>query len=230
MNNIKGLIGHYKCSRCNQNHCFSEKINSCAVKKFQCPHFDIILIRTYDHTFKLRVTFVCNLCHKLNSVELGVGRQSPQNTLITDDNYTNICCGNKVDLDVLLSEAFLESINDINYDFNIYRNFSSNNNNINNINRNYNNSNEFKSFNSKNIIEFNEKNIILNFMDEKTKKTYKIYTKDELILKNVLEDLSNQFPEINCSNKKFMVNGRNIYPDSTIRNCNINNNSIIIIK
>ena len=224
MMRLKYLIGNFYCSGCGQSRTFLDTTYSCAVKKYNCNHFDIILIRTNDQTFKVKIIFVCKLCNNNNSVELDIGKESPENTIITDDNYSNTCCGNRVELNVFLSETALDDPEQINALLSTFNDNRSNNPSNNNNNRDY------KSFNAKNIIEFNEKNKLLVFKIEKTNKTYRIYTKDDVKLKSVLEDLSSQFPEINYNNKKFLVNERNIYPDSTIGNCNLNDNSIILIK
>ena len=246
MNFIKCLAGSYKCSGCNQTKSFTETINSCSVKRFLCNHFNILLIKTNDGRFKLKITFICNQCNTIKNVELKLGKKSLQNTLITDDNYYHFCCCNNVELTVFLSEELIENnynnirdfnnsfdIDDFNDNNNIINNNhkkNKNNNIIKNKNSEINNNYEYQNYNLRNIIEFNEKNKMVNFLDERTNKTYKIYTKDEIILKNLLEDLGSQFPEINYKNKKLMVDGHNILPESTIRNCNLNEQSVITIK
>lgn len=248
MNFIKCIACHYKCSGCHQVKNFTDTVNSCSVKRFQCNHFNILFIKTNDGRFKLKITFICNQCNTIKNVNLKLGKKSQGNTLITDDSYYHFCCGNNIELTAFLSEEMIENnynnMSDFNNSFEInYFNDNNNNNIINNHNSNNNNNNivknknseinknyEYQSYNLRNIIEFNEKNKMVNFLDERTNKTYKIYTKDEIILKNLLEDLGSQFPEINYKNKRLMVDGRSIVPESTIRNCNLNEQSVIIIK
>ena len=117
---------------------------------------------------------------------------------------------------------------------NMFKNnmFNNMNNNMNNImNNNMNNiMNEINIFDSANVIEFGKKRKLVNFLDENTNKNYKIYTSPELKLKNVLNDLLSQFPEINYNNNKLVLNGAYLNPELYINNCNLNDNSIIIIK
>ena len=54
-----------------------------------------------------------------------------------------------------------------------------------------------RKISKKNIVEFNKKNKILYFKDAKTNKSYKIYSKNDLKIKDVLIELENQFPELN---------------------------------
>ena len=273
MNNIKCLMGNYACSTCNRTHSFSEKTFSCAVRRLQCNHFNLILIRINDNNnFKLKITLVCKICNHVHRTESKIGKYNQNNKFITDDFYSQNCCGNNMEVTVFLSEEFIdqnEPINNnainmdirnydllLNDDSNFNNNNINNNNinnniiiddniindniiNINNINNNNNNVKnaeindnkiELKKFDDMNIIEFDKKNKLVNFLDDQTKKKYKIYTKKEIKLKYVLEDLSNQFPEINYKNKKLLVNGNEMNPEFTIAICNLNNNNEIIIK
>jgi len=84
--------------------------------------------------------------------------------------------------------------------------------------------------NSMNIIEFTRKNELIQFMYEKNPKKYKIYTKKDLVLKNVLEDLCSQFPELSYKNKKLFLNGNQIQQEAKLNHLNLNEDSIIIIK
>ena len=243
MNQIKCIFGQYTCNSCSKNQSFSEIINSCSVKRFECTDFTIIFIKVYDtNIFKLKITIVCKLCFKVKNFELNIGKISPQNKLITDDTYAHICCNKHIDIVSFLSEDFINEndrrqyneqrsfnniinniINDMNddNDHNINNNNEINNNNI---------KNEIEHFNSMNIIEFNKKNKIVNFLDEKTNKRYKLYTKSNIKVKNLFEDLISQFPEINYKNQKLTLNNIDINPEVSINVCNINDNSTIIIK
>ena len=109
-------------------------------------------------------------------------------------------------------------------------NMNINNNMIMNMNNNMNNLDNQVNFDSSNIIEFGKKKQLVNFLDESTNKRYKIYTSPELKVKNVLNDLLNQFPEISYNGNRLEENGRNINPELYINNCKLNDNSVIIIK
>jgi len=119
--------------------------------------------------------------------------------------------------------------NNNNFNNNINFNNNFNNNNNNNMNFKYNNISNIK-FDSSNIMEFGKKKKLITFLDESTNKKYKIFTSPNLKIKNVLNDLLNQFPEINYNNNIFALNGNNINIESSISSCNLNENSIIIIK
>ena len=130
---------------------------------------------------------------------------------------------------------FINQKNNNNFNNNI--NFNNNNNNNNNFNNNINNNMNFKynnisniKFDSSNIMEFGKKKKLITFLDESTNKKYKIYTSPHLKIKNVLSDLLNQFPEINYNNNIIALNGNNINIESSISSCNLNENSIIILK
>jgi hypothetical protein len=98
----------------------------------------------------------------------------------------------------------------------------------------YNNENEFKReierFEQKNIIEFDKKNILLNFLDGETKKKYKICSKLDLKLENVLDDLVSQFPELSYKNKRILVNNNNVNLSAKLSTFDLNADSDIIIK
>ena len=98
----------------------------------------------------------------------------------------------------------------------------------------YNNDNEFRreieQFEQDNIIEFRKKDILLNFLDDETKKIYKIYTKSDLKLEKVLEDLVSQFPELSYKNKRIMINNNKANLSSKINSFNLNAQTNIIIK
>ena len=107
------------------------------------------------------------------------------------------------------------------------------NNNFNNFNNNINNNNNFNldlKFDKSNIMEFGKKVQLLTFLDNKTNKKYQIYTSPNLKFKNVLNDLLNQFPEINYNNNGLTVNEIVINLETIIKNINLTNNSIIVIK
>jgi hypothetical protein len=146
----------------------------------------------------------------------------------------------------LFSQMFLMNMNNNN---NFMNNFNNQNNNINNFNNknNSNNNNNFNNninnnknykynnisntkFDSSNIMEFGKKKKLVTFLDESTNKNYKIFTSPDLKIKNVLNDLLNQNPEINYNNSVLAINGNNINPESSISSCNLNENSIIVIK
>ena len=243
MNGIKCIFGQYTCNSCSKNESFSEIINTCSVKRFECTDFTIIFIKVFDtNIFKLKLTIVCKNCFQVKNCELNIGKFFPQNFFKTDDTYTHICCNKHVDITSFLSEDFINE-NDrrhyneqINFNSMINSNLNiindNNDDNINNNNEINDNSikNEIEQYNSMNIIEFNKKNKVVNFLDEKTNKRYKIYTKSDVKVKNIMEDLISQFPEINYKNQKLTLNNLDINPEVAISVCNLNDNSTIIIK
>ena len=147
----------------------------------------------------------------------------------------------------LFSQMVLMNMNNNNF-MNNYGNFNNQNNNINsfnnksnsnnnNFNNNFNNNMNYKGtnisntqFDSSNIMEFGKKKKLVTFLDESTNKNYKIFTSPDLKIKNVLNDLLNQNPEINYNNSRLAINGNNINLESSISSCNLNENSIIVIK
>ena len=123
------------------------------------------------------------------------------------------------------------------------------NNNTNNNDKNYNNilafdnSNEMndvntleeilkrekEEFEKKNVIEFNNKDKIIYFMDDKSKKSYKIYTKSEMKVKDVIDDLESQFPELNVRHRKLKYGNRDLNVESQINSFSINESNIILL-
>ena len=124
---------------------------------------------------------------------------------------------------MMMNNMFNSNMNNMKFNMN-------NNNMINNMNNNMNKLDNIVNFDSSNIIEFGKKKQLVNFLDESTNKRYKIYTSPQLKVKNVLNDLLNQFPEISYNGNRLEENGRNINPELYINNCKLNENSVIIIK
>ena len=155
-----------------------------------------------------------------------------QMRLMNNFNYMNNYSMNN------LNNFIKNNFNNNNLISNNNNNLNSNiNNNMNKINLNNNNNNNGSinynvdmKFDSSNIIEFSKKKKLINFLDEKTNKNYKLYTSPELKVKTVLNDLLSQFPEIDYNNNRLEANGQNINPELYLGNCNLNDNSIIIIK
>ncbi len=258
MNRIKCITGQYACNFCNQNNSFCERINICSVKKFECPHFNIIFIKLVDgNNFKLKLTFVCQRCYKVQIIDFNIGKTSPQNQLITDQTYTHACCSKSVEVLAFLSEEFLgqneerQNSNVIIIDNNFNNNSNNNNfsNNFQNLNNlTHNNSinnpittinikeidesikNELDNFNSLNIIEFNKKDRIVTFLDEQNNQSYKIYTMKSIRVKNLLDDLCAQYPELNYNNRKLTFNNLDVILNSNINTFIKDNNSTIIIR
>jgi hypothetical protein len=132
-----------------------------------------------------------------------------QNPIINNDNSINVINDNQDNIQDYIEDDFDD----------------------NNV---YNNENEFKReierFEQKNIIEFDKKNILLNFLDGETKKKYKIYAKLDLKLENVLDDLVSQFPELSYKNKRILVNNNKVNLSAKISTFDLNADSNIIIK
>ena len=216
-----------------------------AKKIYSCNHFDIILMKTNDKNFRVKIVFICKYCSKIKNIDLNLGKINSSQNLITNDSSSFSCCNRNIQLNVYLTveqnDLLLNNNNNIN--FNINNNISENNNRINiNINEpiyfDENNNNHLKdilrsekeNFEKKNIVEFNKKNKILYFKDIKTNKSYKIYSKNDLKIKDVLIDLENQFPELNLENKKLKVGNTQLDKDYYLNSYNFNENNIILLQ
>jgi hypothetical protein len=154
---------------------------------------------------------------------LGQSQEGQNNFEFIDDNYFNNILNN--------NNKFLndfQNINDLTY------NNIKNNKDKNLIIKEVNDSikNQLEGYNSLNIIEFNKKNRIVSFLDEQNNKIYKIYTYNKIIVKNLLDDLCNNFPEINYNNRKLILKSNNLEVrlDSNIYNFIKDDFSTIVIK
>ena len=174
MYHYQGILGVYTCSTCNQSHNFSEKNNIEKVRRFLCPHFNWVLsmIRSMN-TIKMQVSSSCNLCYKQYSSELKIGSKNFNNQLVTEDTYNSMCCGNKLEVIISLSEEYFDQNEptDNHYDIhsqnnqnNIQNNQRSNNNNNNHSNNqiNINNQNNNQSNNNN---QFNPMQMMMNMMN-----------------------------------------------------------------
>ena len=150
----QGILGVYTCSACNQSHNFSEKNNIEKVRRFLCPHFNWVLsmIRSMNG-IKMQVSSSCNLCYKQYSSELKIGSKNFNNQLNTEDTYLSMCCGNRLEVVISLSEEYFDQNEptDVHYDI-----YSGNNNQNNNQNNQMNNNRMNNNFNQ------NNNNIIIN--------------------------------------------------------------------
>ena len=258
MNRMRGVTFNSNCSYCNKNINFSISTKDCDVKHFACNDFNLILMKINDNynNFKLKITIICNRCLKVQIINFNIGKRIGQ-TIKTDDTFTYQCCNQTLSGFAFLTEEEISSHGQLS---NIQNNFNERNNNPisnndnsrniindnqNNIsdnieydnyddNNDFNDENEFRreieNFELNNIIEFRKKDILLNFLDDETKKLYKIYTKSDLKLENVLEDLVNQFPELSYKNKRILINNNKANLSSKINSFNLNAQSNIIIK
>ena len=122
---MEGIFGNYYCNNCNQSHSFSEKIPSEKVRRFYCPHFNIIIILVISKGLKIKVTTSCNKCFKEYNSELKLGCLNAQHKLITEDFYTTQYCGNQLNLTISLSEEYFDqNESKENYDAPNYNNMS----------------------------------------------------------------------------------------------------------
>ena len=258
MEDIHYIGGSYICSQCNQSHQFSEKIPTEKLRCFRCDHFIFTIIFKYDpRGFRVQVKSSCNKCYKEYNSELRIGQFSDR--LYTDDNYASDCCNNKLTARFFLSQVEID-LNETtdNHAISLFQNrgdnIPNNNNNIinninnvnniiinnnnqhaNQVNRNR-NPNEKDIFNVKiefdpaNIIDFSKKTTLISFMDEKANRLYKIYTSPNLRIKNALNELLFQHPEI-CYNKIFLFfNGNIVSLNKKISNFNLSDRCPFIIK
>ena len=258
MEDIHYIGGSYICSQCNQSHQFSEKIPIEKVRSFRCDHFIFTIIFKNDiRGFRVQVKSMCNKCYKEYNSELRIGQFS--DNLYTDDSYSSVCCNNKLTARFFLSQEEL-NLNEAtdNHAINLFQNrgniINNNNNNNNNIinnlnNNNINNNNQHgnqmnrnrihnntENFNIKigfdpaNIIEFNKKNTLIYFLDEKPNILYKIYTSPNLRIKNTLNELLGQHPEI-CYNKiSLFFNGNIVNLNKKISSFSLSDRCPFIIK
>jgi hypothetical protein len=257
MNRMRGVTFNSNCSYCNKNINFSVSTKDCDVKHFACNDFNLILMKINDNynNFKLKITIICNRCLKVQIINFNIGKRIGQ-TIKTDDSFTYQCCNQTLSGFAFLTEEEISSHGQLSNNQNNVdarnNNPISNNDNSRNIindnqnnisdnieddfddNNDYNDENEFRreieNFELNNIIEFRKKDILLNFLDDETKKLYRIYTKSDLKLENVLEDLVNQFPELSYKNKRILINNNKANLSSKINSFNLNAQSNIIIK
>lgn len=142
-----------------------------------------------------------------NNVNANAGNN---NQISNNDNSINIINDNQNNIQEFLEEENFDDNNDLNNDIEFMR--------------------EIEEFEKNNIIEFRKKDLLLNFLDDETNKLYKIYTKSDLKLESVLEDLVSQFPELSYKNKRILINNNNANLSSKIKSFNLNAQSNIIIK
>ena len=191
--NMRGILGIYTCSACQVTHTFSEKYPSEKVRRFLCPHFNLVLsmIRSFNK-FKMQISSACNLCYKQYNSELKIGNVNFANREITEDTYVSECCGNKIESVISLSEEYFDQNepSDIHTDI-----LNPNNNNINrNNNRNNNNSINFNNNNNINNSMINQAPMMMNF--------------------NMGFNMNNQMPMINNS----MMNNNNNFNMRVVNN------------
>ena len=243
MNDMNYMSMKIKCDTCGNIKTVQDSVNLPqfdAKKIYSCNHFDIISMKTYDKNFRVKIIFICNYCSKIKNIDLNLGRFNPNQNLISNDSSSFICCNRNTQLNAYLTVQQNELLlnNDNNINFNI-------NNNV-NVNNNYNepifsdeNNNshleeilrsEKENFEKKNIVEFNKKNKILYFKDAKSNKSYKIYSKNDLKIKDVLIELENQFPELNVQNKKLKVGNTQLDKEYYLNSYNLNENNIILMQ
>ena len=208
---------------------------------------------------KMQIKTSCNFCYKEYSSEMKIGNVNFHNETYTEDSYLSTCCGNKIEVVISLSEEYFDQNEqtDIHYDVttgnnNINFNNSNNNNFVNNasfnrnqivMNNNFMNNNNIGRlmpnmknmdylavFDKANIAELSKRNKLVNFVEERTNKNFKIYTGNKLRLRTVLNDLLSLYPEINYNNNDLMINQIILSLNSTIESLNLNQNSAILIK
>ena len=159
---MNGLLGVYTCSVCKTTHTFSEKYRNEKVRRFSCPHFQFILqmVRAYNK-MKLQIRSNCCLCYKEYNSELKIGAiNSTNNQTITEDTYISMCCGNKLEVVMSLSEEYFDQNESSDVHSNIEIN--SNNNRNNNIIINNNQINNMPMMNNVNNMPFNMNQNLMN--------------------------------------------------------------------
>ena len=247
MNEMNYITMKIKCDICDNIKTEQDTISLPqfdARKIYSCNHFDIISMKTYDKNFRVKIVFICNYCSKIKNVDLNIGKINSGQNLITNDSSSFSCCNRNIQLNVYLTsnqnDLLLNNNNNINFNIN---DINENNNRINiNINEpiysdENNNSHleeifksEKENLEKKNVVEFDKKNKILYFKDIKTNKSYKIYSKNDLKIKDVLIDLESQFPELNLENKKLKVGNTQLDKEFYLNSYNFNENNIILMQ
>ena len=120
-----------KCSQCGNIKTEQEAVNLPqfdAKKIYTCNHYDIILMKTYDKNFRVKIVFICNRCSKIKNIDLNLGKTNPNRNLITNDSSSFNCCGGYIQLNSYL----IKNQNDLLYNNDNNINFNVNNNIINN--------------------------------------------------------------------------------------------------
>ena len=241
MNNLNYISFKITCLQCGNDKIDHESIHQkkCNVIKNECRHFRIIFIKTFDKIFRLKIIYSCLQCSKIKNIETNLGKFLPNGNIISSDTDTYNCCSHTVQVSINLTQNIHNNINNNNI---ININNQGNNihsNNMNNFeNEEFNNRNkleemfkrEKEEFEKKNIIEFNKKNKILYFYDEKSKKSYKIYSKNEMKIKDVVDDIESQFPELSVKHRKLKIGNRELNLDSRINSYSINESDIIVMQ
>ena len=150
---MQGILGVYSCTGCNASHTFSERYHTEKVRRFLCPHFNFVLsmIKSMGR-MKFHISTSCTRCYKQYNSELKMGAKNFRNDLITEDTYISMCCGNKLEIVMSLSEEYFDQ----NEPTDIHNDDNSNSNNI-----NINNNNEI-NINNQNINNNNNNNNINN--------------------------------------------------------------------
>ena len=135
INNIQGILGVYSCTGCNATHTFSERYYTEKVRRFLCSHFNFILSMINGNgRMKFQISTSCNRCYKEYNSELKIGGKNFRNDLITEDTYISMCCGNKLEVVISLSEEYFDQNEQSDVHYDIYSNDNNNQNSINNNN------------------------------------------------------------------------------------------------
>ena len=244
MNNLDYLSFKITCLQCGSDKIDHESIHQRAfnVIKNECHHFRIIFIKTFDKIFRLKIIYVCLQCDQIKNYETNLGKFLPNGNVITSQSDSYNCCSHTVQIVINLTENINSNINNFNNNISININNQGNNinyNNMNNfVNEEINNRNnleemlkrEKEEFENKNIIEFNKKDKILYFYDEKSKKSYKIYSKNEMKIKDVVDDIESQFPELSVKHRKLKIGNRELNLESRINSYSINESDVILMQ
>ena len=212
---------------------FKLKITIICNRCLKVQHFDFNIGKPIGQIIKTDDNFTYQCCNQTLSgfaflTEEDLGSHGQSSNSQNNHNNVNVRNNNQISNND-------NSINVINDNSNNIQDYIEDDFNDNNdYNNDYNNENEFrreiKNYEEKNIIEFDKKNILLNFLDDETKKKYKIYTKLDLKLENILDDLVSQFPELSYKNRRILVNNNNVNLSAQISSFDLNADSNIIIK
>ena len=212
---------------------FKLKITIICNRCLKVQHFDFNIGKTIGQIIKTDDNFTYQCCNQTLSgfaflTEEDLGSHGQSSNSQNNHNNANVRNNNQIsnnDNSINVINVINDNQNNI-QDYLEEENFDDNN--------DFNNDNEFRreieEFEKNNIIEFRKKDILLNFLDDETKKLYKIYTMSDLKLESVLEDLVSQFPELSYKNKRILINNNNANLSSKINSFNLNAQSNIIIK
>jgi len=225
MEKVKICIFSINCQSCTKYHTYGDKTKMSKIKNFKCKDFNLVIMKFYEmNIFKIKLTIVCEECNSVAIKELSLGK-TINNNFQDKDDFKYKCCGKVLDISAyFLNEAIIYNeitrFQDEKRD--VLGNLPEKKNDIEIINP------EDDIIN--NLVDFSRKDKIINFFDEQNKKNYKILANNSVMLKDLFQDLINQYPEIGSKNIVFFSAGKKISPELKLFDFISGINPIINIK